>query len=147
MTTLLVYALLSIAVPAAAAAQSAPALSPESGLPTVTIARPVTANGEPLAPGTYQIRITADRPTLPSGAPSEAQRWVEFLADGRVVAREIAEVLPLDDALPVGTSSASSRPPVVQLLKEGDFVRVSIWQAGRRYLIYLPPQAAPATGA
>ena len=122
-------------------AQEVPA--PEAGLPSVTIARPVTANGQPLAPGTYRIRITTERPSLPSGAPSDAQRWVEFLADEKVVAREVAEILPLDDAaFPVGTSSAS-RPPVVQLLQEGDFVRVSIREGGQRYLIYLPTGRAP----
>jgi hypothetical protein len=130
---------LTIAVSAAAFAQADPGAA-RTDLPTVTIPQAVTANGQPLAPGTYQIRITVERPSLPSGIPSDAQRWVEFLADGKIVAREIAEVLPLDGgATPVGTSSATpSRPPVVQLLKEGDFVRVSLREAGQRYLVYLP---------
>ena len=119
----------------APAARHAVAQGTASGLPIARIPQPVTANGQPLAPGAYEIRITMERPALPSGVPSETQRWVEFLAGGAVVAREIAEVIPDDAASP-----AAAGPPraVVQLLKEGDYVRVSIRQSGVRYLIYLP---------
>ena len=124
----------------APAARHAAAQGTASGLPIARIPQPVTANGQPLAAGAYEIRITMERPTLPSGVPSETQRWVEFLAGGAVAAREIAEVIP-DDA-----ASPAAGPPraVVQLLKEGDYVRVSIRQSGVRYLIYLPTGNAPA---
>jgi hypothetical protein len=127
---------------ATAAAQGVPADTSEPELPTIRITRPVTANGQPLAPGTYQVRITDERPLGPTDVPSDVQRWVEFIANGAVAGREIAEMIPVEDARPVGTSSAPAAPRgVVQLLKEGDFVRVSIGDAGVRYLIYLPTGA------
>jgi hypothetical protein len=116
------------------------AQEPPAGRPTVRILQPVTANGRPLAPGTYEIRLTADRPALPSGAPSGTQRWVELVAGETVVAREIAEV-----AVPDPSAQPPSGPrtrAVAQLLKEGDFVRVSVWEGGERYLIYLPTGTA-----
>jgi hypothetical protein len=112
-------------------------------LSTVRIPQPVTANGRPLAPGTYEVRLTADRPALPSGAPSSTQRWVDILAGGTIVAREIAE-LAVPDPSAHPPSSAGNTQAVAQLLKEGDFVRVSVWEAGERYLIYLPTGAAAA---
>ena len=130
-----------------AAGQDARAQEAPSSLPSARLVQPVTASGKPLPPGTYDIRITSERPTLPSGAPSETQRWVELIAGGAVVAREIAEVIPDDTVSATGTSSSPSRA-VVQLLKEGDFVRVSIRESGSRYLIYLPTgNARPAPEA
>ena len=124
------------------AARHAVAQGAASGLPIARISQPVTANGTPLAPGAYEIRITMERPTLPSGVPSDTQRWVEFLAGGTVVAREIAEVIPDDAASPAVAGQAPPRA-VVQLLKESDYVRVSIRQSGMRYLIYLPTGNPP----
>ncbi|HTM04936.1 MAG TPA: hypothetical protein VL173_15610 [Vicinamibacterales bacterium] len=93
-----------------------------------TISEPVLAGGSSLAPGTYEIRV---------GLPIEgaAQRSVEFVKDGMVVAREIAEVLPAAGS--VGTSGAASRVRV-ERLKEGDYVRVSFVDGADRLLIYLP---------
>jgi hypothetical protein len=142
-----VTVLFSALVASGVAAGDVRAQDAPSGLPSARIVQPVTANGKPLPPGTYDIRITSERPTLPSGAPSETQRWIEFIAGGAVVAREVAEVIPDDTLSATGTSSAPPRA-VVQLLKEGDFVRVSIREAGSRYLIYLPTgNARPAPEA
>ena len=93
-----------------------------------TISEPVLAGGSSLAPGTYEIRV---------GLPIEgaAQRSVEFVKDGMVVAHEIAEVLPAAES--VGTSGTASRVRV-ERLKEGDFVRVSFVDGADRLLIYLP---------
>lgn len=105
---------------------------------TVRIAQPVLAAGQPLAPGTYELIVTDESPAGASAQPNESQRWVEFLRDGKVVAREIAEVFPHAET-PVGTSSASSAPrAVVQKLKADDFVRVSVNAPNARYLVYLP---------
>jgi hypothetical protein len=105
---------------------------------TVNIPQPVLTGGQPLAPGRYEFIVTDESPTSPSGQPNESQRWVEFVRNGMVVAREIAEVFPRAEA-PVGTSSASGAPrAVVQKLKADDFVRVSVNAANARYLVYLP---------
>ena len=105
---------------------------------TVNITQPVMAGGHTLSPGSYELVVTDESPADPSGQPHEAQRWVEFVRDGMVVAREIAEVFPHPET-PVGTSSASGAPrAVVQKLKADDFLRVSVNAANARYLVYLP---------
>lgn len=105
----------------------------------VRIPQSVLADGKSIAPGTYEMWITDERPATNSGTPSENQRWVEIAANGKVVAREIAEVFPFSERGVVGTSG-SSRPvdARVQLLKGGDFVRVSVTDAEARYLVHLP---------
>jgi hypothetical protein len=105
---------------------------------TVRIAQPVTAGSTPLAPGRYEFIVTDESPAAASGHPNESQRWVEFVRDGMVVARDIAEVFPRAER-PVGTSSASAAPrAVVEKLKADDFVRVSVNAVNARYLVYLP---------
>ena len=105
---------------------------------TVQISQPVLAGGQPLAPGTYELIVTDESPGVPSGQPNETQRWVEFVRDKTVVARELAEVFPHAET-PVGTSGTSSAPrAVVQKLKADDFVRVSVNASNARYLVYLP---------
>ena len=82
--------------------------------------------------------MTDERPPAPSGEPNESQRWVEFLANGQVVAREIAEVFPASER-PVGTSSASGAPrAVVQRLRTDNILRVAVNTADARYLIHMP---------
>ena len=105
-----------------------PVAGQENTARKATISEPVLAGGSSLAPGTYEIRV---------GLPIEgaAQRSVEFVKDGMVVAREIAEVLPAAGS--VGTSGAASRVRV-ERLKEGDYVRVSFVDGADRLLIYLP---------
>ena len=107
-----------------------------SSLGTVRITQPVMAGGKMLQPGTYEIRDTGDHATPLPGQSPEAQTYVEFVANGMVMARDIAEVMP-GQAVPVGTSGTSARPRV-DLLKGGDFMRVSATHGGERYLIHLP---------
>ena len=117
---------------------------------TVRIAQPVLAGGQPLAPGTYEVIVTDERPGLNTANP-DAQRTVEFVQNGNVVAREVAEVFPASEREAVGTSgtaddagSAARRPSArVQLLKGGEFLRVAISDSAARYLIHLPTGAAP----
>jgi hypothetical protein len=105
---------------------------------TVNITQPVVAAGQPLAPGNYELIVTDESPASPSGQPNESQRWVEFVRNGMVMAREIAEVFPHAET-PVGTSSASGAPrAVVQKLKADNFMRVSVNAPNARYLVYLP---------
>ena len=107
-------------------------------LAKVRITANVLANGEPLAPGTYEVRLTDQRPTPAVGQSWEARQWVEFVANGKVVAREVAEVL-YDNNLPaVGASSVRVPPGTrVEMLKGGEFLRVSVKRESDRYLIYL----------
>lgn len=108
-------------------------------LATVRITTRVMAGGMPLSPGTYVIRLTQERPTPLAGQSPDAQRWVEFVADGKVIAREIAEVLQDDDLPLVGASSLPVRAGTrVDLLKGGEFLRISVKRDRERYLIYLP---------
>ena len=129
-------AAVSIAAPVAAHHETA---GKSHAVATVTITEPVKADGKPLAPGTYEVWILDDRPNVSAGAPSNAQRVVELYQNGKMVATEVAEVFPASGR-PVGTSGATgSRMPkaAVQKLKGGEFVRISINDAGGRFLIHL----------
>src|SRR6476659_920262 len=64
---------------------------PSHAVATVTISQPVMADGKPLAPGKYEVWILDDRPTV-NGVPSEAQRSVEFVQNGKTIGRDVAEV-------------------------------------------------------
>lgn len=110
-------------------------------LATVRIPTAVLANGEPLLPGTYELRLTQDRPAPSPGQSLDARQWVEFVAKGKVVAREVAEVLHDNDLPAVGASSVPARSGIrVEMLKDEEFLRVSVKREHDRYLIYLPPK-------
>jgi hypothetical protein len=105
--------------------------------PTVTLSQQVFVDGKPLAPGKYDIYITDERPALGAGAASEAQRVVEFAQNGKVIAKDVAEVFTLGER-PVGTSGATARTTAqVQKLSGGEFVRIVVNDGGSRYLIHL----------
>jgi hypothetical protein len=133
-TALTLSVVLLLSLVAIAARASGQAGTDANVLARVRIPTAVLANGAPLAAGTYDVRLTPERPQ----PASEARQWVEFVAGGKVVGREIAQVLR-DDALPaVGASSV--RVPSgtrVEMLKGGDFLRVSVKRDGERYLVYL----------
>ena len=107
---------------------------------TVTITEPVKADGKPLAPGTYEVWILDDRPDLGAGAPSNAQRVVELHQNGKMMAREVAEVFPASER-PIGTSGTTGSrmgKAAVQKLRGGEFLRIAFSDASGRYLIHLP---------
>ena len=107
-----------------------------NALATVRITTPVMANGAPLPVGTYDLRLTEERPPVLSGQSQDSQRWVEFVTDGKVVAREVAEVLRDDDLPEVGASSIAARTGTrVEMLKGGEFLRISVKPAHERSLI------------
>ena len=115
--------------------------------PTVTITQQVLADGKPLPPGTYEIWITDQRPDVGAGAPSENQRVVEFAQNGKVVARDVAEMFRAGEPQAVGTSGATGPARArVERLTGGEFVRVSVNEPGGRFLIHLPtgPTKGPA---
>lgn len=106
---------------------------------TVTIAEPVKAGGQPLAPGTYEVWILDEHPNL-TGTPSNAQRVVELHQNGKMIAKDVAEVFGSSER-PVGTSgTAGARmgKAAVQKLRGGEFLRIAINDGGARYLIHLP---------
>ena len=119
-----------------AAAASAYAASVTLG--TVRITQAVVAGGKPLSPGTYEVRLTDEFVPPNPGQSPDAVRIVEFVKDGQVIARDGAEVMTPEGAA-VGTSGpAGSSTPRVEMLKGGEFVRVSATRDGMRYLIHLP---------
>ena len=108
-------------------------------LATVRITHAVLANGKPLPMGVYDLRLTNERPTPLPGQSRDAQRWVEFVVGGIAVAREVAEVLPDTDLPPAGAASEQAKTGTrVDLLKGGEFLRISVKRNGERYLVYLP---------
>ena len=126
-------------VVAAIASASAQSLPEANVLATVRITEPVLADGRPLAPGTYQVRLTGERPTPHPGQSADAQQWAALVADGSVIAREVAEVIRDDDRPEIGASAERAAEGVrVHLLKGGDFLRISVKRQGVRYLIHLP---------
>jgi hypothetical protein len=108
-----------------------------AALGTVTITQPVLADGKTLQPGTYEIRDTGEHVDPLPGQSEDAQAYIEFIANGTVVAREVAEVMPAAPAA-VGTSGGPGARARVHMLKGGDFLRVSVNRGGERYLIHLP---------
>ncbi len=123
-----------------AVAQSAPMT-----LGTVRLTQPVFAHGQPLAPGTYEVRLTDEAlPPNPGQSPG-AVRVVEFVKDGQVIARDAAEVMTAEGSV-VGTAGGGgSSKPRVEMLKGGEFVRVSAMRDGMRYLIHLPVTKAQSS--
>lgn len=140
--------LFSCAAAAILATTSAAAQHDIPGTPhavaTVTISQPVTADGTPLAPGKYEVRILDERPTV-NGTSSETQRIVEFVQNGKTIARDVAEVFATagpsaSASAAVGTSGPATQRAVVQTLKGGEFVRIVITDAANRFLIHLPTE-------
>jgi len=129
---------LSLMIPVASA--SAQSGASTTSLGSVTLSHKVTADGQTLAPGTYQVRLTTDQPRSVVGQTPEAERYVEFVKGGKVVAREVATIVPDADAKSVlkeaRPSPGSSK---VQMLKGNDYVRIWINRGGNNYIIHLPP--------
>jgi hypothetical protein len=101
------------------------------------------ADGQPLAPGTYQVRLTADIPKPGVGQSPDAERYVEFVRGGKVVGREVATLVTAAD---VGQIAKGDKPPAqggskVELLKGNDYLRVWINRGGTHYFIHLPTTA------
>jgi hypothetical protein len=116
------------------------AQSANVALGSVTLTRKVTADGQPLAPGTYQVRLGSDQVKPVVGQSPDAAKYVEFLRDGKVVGREIAMVLSSADVTSIMKGEKPSAGGArVELLKGNDYVRVWINRAGTNYILHLPP--------
>lgn len=130
-----VVALAALSAPAGQQTNTDAAMS----LGQVRIPLAVLSNGQPLPAGTYELRLGTGAPTPNVGQSPDAQRRVEFVNGGTVVARDVAEVLRDDDRPPVGASTQPAADGIrVDLLKGGEFIRVSAKRGGTRYLVHLP---------
>ena len=141
-TTILALTFAGVLAAATAFAHHAP-----GSLGTVRIAEPVMAGDTMLQPGTYELRDTGEHLSPLPGQSPDASTWVEFVAGGKVMAREGAQMLEAPNQT-VGTSGATSGRasavrPRVEHLKDNEFVRISAYRGGSRYLIYLRPAAQP----
>jgi hypothetical protein len=133
---------LATACVAAFGAATVTAQTASTTLGTVHLAKKVMADGKPLAPGTYQVRLSADEVKPAAGQSPDAERWVEFVRGGKVVGREVATVVTAQD---IGTVAKGRKPKAnsssVDMLKGGDYWRVWISKGGSHYIINLPPAA------
>jgi hypothetical protein len=111
-----------------------------TALGSVTLGKAVMADGQRLAAGTYQVRLTTDMPKPGAGQSADAERYVEFLRAGKVVGREVASVVSAADINQVADSAR--RPAAganrVELLKGNDYLRVWINRGGTNYIIHFP---------
>jgi hypothetical protein len=116
-------------------AQFAPPAAGAS-LGSVTLNRRVMADGKPLAPGTYQVRLTGETPKPGLGQSPDGERYIEFMRGGKVLGREVATVVPASE---IAQIAKGARPPTggarVELLKGNDYVRVWINRGGANYII------------
>ncbi len=111
-------------------------------LGTVTIPANVTANGQPLPKGTYQVRLSNEEVKPATGASPDSERWVEVVQRGQVKGKEVASVFSNSEKPQITEDKQAAPPPGrarVQLLKEKHYYRVWLNKGGNSYLIHLPP--------
>jgi hypothetical protein len=148
--TWLVGILASVMLVGSAAAQTQTAGEVPTGevaLGAVSIPRAVTADGKPLAKGTYQVRLTAQNATAPApGASPNLERWVEFTQGGQVKGREVVSIVPAGEVKDLMPGPDEGRKVTnsskVELLKGNDYLRVWINRRGVNYLIHMPANAS-----
>jgi hypothetical protein len=111
-----------------------------ASLGTVTLKTAVMADGQRLAAGTYQVRLTGDSPKPGVGQSAESERYVEFVRSGKVVGREVATIVPQAEIAQVADGPRPAAGGArVELLKGDDYVRVWINRSGMHYILHLPP--------
>jgi hypothetical protein len=114
-------------------------LAAQESLGTIRIGRAVTADGKPLAAGTYQLRMTSQQATPPAvGQTPQYEMWAEFVRGGKVLGREVASIVPESEIAQVADRGAPRNSARVELLKGEDYLRVWINRAGNHYLVHLP---------
>jgi hypothetical protein len=123
---------------AAIGAASASAQSKDASLGSVHLSRAVEANGQPLAAGTYQIRIVSDPLKPVVGQSPEGEQWVEFVKGTTVAGREVASVIaPADIKSVAKTPPPPAGAPRVEILQGGEYLRIWIVKSGTTYLVHL----------
>ncbi|HEY7499631.1 MAG TPA: hypothetical protein VH740_14025 [Vicinamibacterales bacterium] len=118
-------------------------------LGTARIPHGVTADGKPLAAGTYQVKLTPQEAGPSAVGISESlERWVEFIQGGSVKGREVASIVP---AAEIKLVAKDTPPPPngvkVQMLKGNDYLRVWFNKGGNHVLVNLPVAAGAAPAA
>jgi hypothetical protein len=116
----------------------------ELALGNVRIPRGVTADGKPLAAGSYQVRVTAQASKPDAvGQTEDLERWAEFLQGGKLVGREVVTIVPQAEIkLVVKDAPPASGGSKVQVLRDNEYLRVWINRGGNHYLIHFPLAAA-----
>jgi hypothetical protein len=120
--------------------EEAKAPTGDLALGNVRLTRAVTADGKPLAAGTYQVRLTseASKPNA-VGATEDLERWVEFVRGGNVAGREVVTIVPQAEIkMVVKDAPPPSGGSKVQVLRGNDYLRVWINRAGNHYLVHFP---------
>src|SRR5205085_1005397 len=101
------------------------AQSSNTSLGNVTLSKKVTADGQPLSAGTYQVRLTDESPKPGVGQSPDSERYVEFLKGGKVVGREVATIVSSADAAQIAKGKKITPGMTsVELLKGNDYLRV-----------------------
>ena len=141
MTRVMLVGMLAALLAAPAARAQTSSAPGTTALGTVRLIHKVMADGKPLAPGTYMVRLTADeaKPAA-AGQTANLERWAEFVQGSEVKGREVVTIVPDSDIAQVAKGprpkAGASR---VEMLKDNDYVRVWINRGGNNYLIHLPP--------
>ncbi|MBI2186363.1 MAG: hypothetical protein HYU37_04480 [Acidobacteria bacterium] len=107
-----------------------------STLGTVRLPQAVLVGGQRVDPGTYEVRLTGEHLMPLPGQSEDAGQQFELVANGQVVARDFAEVMPAPN-VPVGTSGGAGAAPRVQTLRGGEFVRIAVTRGSERFLMHL----------
>ena len=130
--------------PSTAEAPASPA--GDMTLGTVRLPRGVTADGKPLAAGTYQVKLTAQQAAPEAVGTTEAlERWVELTQGKEVKGREVVSIVPSAEIkMVVKDAPPASGGSKVQMLRGNDYLRVWINRGGNHYLIHFPVAGAAA---
>lgn len=120
--------------PAAVSADQAAARS----LGSVQVIRKAVANGEPLAAGTYMLRVSDQAVAPVVGQNRDESCWVEFVQSGQVKGRELATVLTTAEAkaLKKGVVPAAGTART-DVLKGNEYLRIWVNRGGTNYVIHL----------
>ncbi len=131
---LFAVALTAVAV---TAIQASGQSEPGQSLGTVRIPKAVTANGQPLAAGTYTVRSAGGTVTPAIGQTTTLSQWVEFVQGGQVKGRELATVLTAAEVKDVVDGKAPAAGAAkTEVLKGNDYLRVWINRGGTHYLVH-----------
>ena len=136
--------LASLVVAAAVVASAQPvvfaqeAAAKAQALGSVRITTAVRANGAPLAPGTYTLRLTTETPSPVVGQTPAETRWVEFVQGGEVKGREVATVMTPAELEKISESRIpASGTAKTEMLKGNDYLRVWVNRGVTHYLVHL----------
>ena len=116
----------------------------EATLGTVRIPKAVTADGKPLAAGTYTVKLTPQQAAPEAVGTTEAlERWVELSQGKEVKGREVVIIVPQSEIKMVAKDAAPAPgASKVQVLRGDEFLRVWFNRGGTHYLIHFPLAAA-----